>query len=84
MGPVGLNPEGSVRIPHQLFSKALEINFKCLGWGVDLPRVGGDIDALRIDPEVPSNHLRNYFQKHLKLISNASAGVWISHAWEGM
>ena len=51
---------------------------------MDLPRVGGDIDALRLDPEVPSKHLINYFQKHLKLISNALAGGWISHAWEGI
>ena len=51
---------------------------------VNLQRVGGGKDALRLDPEVPSEHLTNYFRKHLKLISNASAGGWISHAWEGI
>ena len=47
MGPVGLNPEVFIQI-----SKALEINIKCIGWGVDPPGVGGHMGPVGLNPEV--------------------------------
>ena len=37
-----------------------------------------------LDPEVSFKDLIHYFEKHLRLMSNASAGGWIRQVWEGI
>ena len=79
MGAVRLDPEVSVQVPRKSISKALEINFKYIGWGVDPPRPGGHMGPLGLNPEVSVQIPHKLISKALEINFKYIGWGWIRH-----